>query len=329
MSPLPRNGERGAALLTVLILVGIMGAIAVAVFGRLRLATLLAGNAIGLESARSFAFVGETLVTTRIDDLVAATPTRTTLAGGWMGRAIPLPLPDGQAEASVTDGGNCFNLNSLVTGSIPDSLVSRPIAIAQFAALMQILGLPVGTASGIAAATADWIDSDDNANNNGAEDSIYGRATPPYRAGDTIMAEASELRSVSGVTPEIYARLRPWVCALPVVQMSPINVNTLTPAQAPLIAMMLGDGAGIASARRAIGERPPAGWANVGEFWNTPALRTLVPPADVLSQPQVTTRWFALEMVGDVAGTEFEESALVDARRAPARIAARRWTNAE
>jgi general secretion pathway protein K len=325
----PGHNERGAALLTVLILVGIMGAIAVTVFGRLRLATLLSGNAISLESARSIALVGETLVTTRIDDLVAKTPTRTTLAGGWLGRPISLPLPDGRAVARVTDGGNCFNLNSLATGSIPDALVSRPIAIDQFSALMQAIGVPAGTAAGIAASAADWIDSDDDANPNGAEDSVYGRLTPSYRTADTIMAEASELRAVNGVTPEIYAKLRPWVCALPLVEMSPINVNTITPAQAPLIAMLLGQNGSIAAARRAIDERPAAGWATVGDFWNTPALRTLVPPADVLSQPQVITRWFALAMDVDVAGTEFEESALVDARRPPSRVVARRWTNAE
>src|SRR3546814_7765026 len=41
-----------------------------------------------------------------------------------------------------------------------------------------------------------------------------------------------------GVTPSIYATLRPWICALPTSDLSPINVNTLRPDQAPLIAML-------------------------------------------------------------------------------------------
>ncbi len=40
------------------------------------------------------------------------------------------------------------------------------------------------------------------------------------------------------VTPELYERLRPWICALPGTALLPINVNTLLPEQAPLLAML-------------------------------------------------------------------------------------------
>ena len=335
--PSPR--ETGAALLTVLILVGIMGAIAVGVFDRLRLATMLTSNANGLEAARGFALVGEQLVSVRIDDLIAATPQRTTLAGGWQGRTITLPLPAGTAQARVTDGGNCFNLNSLVTGTAPDALVSRPLAVGQFVNLMLVLDIARSDARAIAAAAADWIDSDDRPNLDGAEDGVYANGTQagpgfggtpqPYRTANTLMAEVSELRAVRGVTPALYARLRPWLCALPVVQLSPINVNTLRPDQAPLIAMLYGEALGLDAARRVIAERPAGGWPATAEFWNSPTLRDLPPPGDVLLQPGVTTRWFALDLDVDVGATQLHETGLIDARQPPARIAVRRWTGDE
>ena len=213
--PLRAHRETGAALLTVLILVGIMGAIAVGVFDRLRLATMLTGNAGGLETARGFAEVGEQLVSVRIDDLLAASPQRTTLTGGWHGRPITLALPGGTARARVTDGGNCFNLNSLVTGTAPAALVSRPLAIGQFVNLMVLQGVTRSDGRRIAASAADWIDSDDRPNPDGAEDAVYGAALRPYRTANTLMAEATELRAVQGMTPALYARLRPWLCALP------------------------------------------------------------------------------------------------------------------
>lgn len=321
--------ETGAALLTVLILVGVMGAIAVAMFDRLRLATMLATNSAGLAEARGLAMIGEALVTTRIDDLIAASPGKTTLAGGWQGRAVTLPLPGGAAVVRVVDGGNCFNLNSLVTGLPPDALASRPVAIEQFTALMTVLGVPPAAARRVAASAADWIDSDTVPNRDGAEDPVYARAAVPYRTGNTLMAEASELRAVNGVTAEIAARLRPWVCALPVAEMSPINVNTLTPAQAPLLAMLLGDAVPADTARRVIGERPAAGWPRPGEFWNTPTLRDVGRPGDVEGQVKTATQWFAVDMRIDGGGRGLQQTGLIDARTAPSRLVSRRWTGAE
>lgn len=318
------DGETGAALLTVLILVGVVGAIAAGMFDRLQLATRLESNVAATEQARAFGLVGETLVTTRIDDLIAASPTRTTLAGGWLGRTLPLPLPVGTAQARVTDGGNCFNLNSLVVGTAPDGLVSRVAGITQFEALLRVVGVAEAPARRIAAAAADWIDSDDEANPDGAEDAVYARAAKPYRTAGTLMAEASELRAVTGVTPELYARIRPWVCALPLAEMSPINVNTLLPTQAPLIAMLAADQSGLAGARALLARRPGTGWTTVEAFWDDYGQQV---EGAVLRQPQLRTSWFATELRVAVGDAELTQTALVDARLSPSRVVSRRWTD--
>lgn len=321
-----RRGEEGAALLSVLLLVAVLGAIAAASFDRLRLATNLEANAASLEQARSFALAAEMLAASRIDDLLARDPGRTTLAGDWNGKTNVLPLPVGVARATVRDGGNCFNLNSVVMNELPSPLILRPRGIDQLVALLISLGVLEGDARRMTAALVDWIDSDGVPVPGGVEDEGYSRGDTPYRTANTLLAETSELRAVAGVTPDLYAKLRPWVCALPTTALSPINVNTLAPAQAPLIAMLMPRELDLQRAQSMLAQRPTNGWAGPYEFWRLPALEGLVPPADVLEQPQVRTRWFNLDLKLEVGDAELHETALIDANRAPARVVARRWT---
>jgi general secretion pathway protein K len=317
--------EEGAALLTVLVVVAIVGAIAAAALDRFRLSTSLAGNFAAIEQARGMATGVEGLLLLTIDDLTARSPERTTLAGGWNGGGRRIPVAGGVVEARIRDGGNCFNLNSLVQGTSGSPPTARPAGIAQFAGLMTLVGVPEDEARRIAAAAADWADADEAPLPGGAEDEHYLALPEQYRTANSLFAEASELRAVAGVSGEIYDRIRPWICALPAAELSPINVNTLTPDQAPLLGMLAPGRMPIATARRAIAGRPAAGWANMIEFWRTEALSEMDVPLDVRFQPQVRTQWFALEIGARVRGGELVETALVDARVQPSRLAVRRF----
>lgn len=324
----PRK-EEGAALLAVLLLVAVMSALSVLALEKLRLSTRLAANGAALEQARAFAFGVEALAVGRISDLAQRDRGKTTLAGGWHGRLTRLPLPGGFATARVTDGGNCFNLNSVASGTEPTGLVARPTGVFQFAALMRLLGVADADARRVAASLADWIDADEAPNPEGAEDGDYAQAAIPYRAANTLLAEPSELRAVAGVTPEIYAKVRPWVCALPTTDLSPLNVNTLSPDRAVLLAMLIPDQLDIARARQILAERPAAGWDTMIEFWTLPGLGALDPSGDVYLQPRLNTRWFALDLDVELAGAQVTETALVDAGLSPARMVARRWGSDE
>jgi general secretion pathway protein K len=319
-----RQGERGAALLAVLLLVAVMGALAAIAFERLRLSTALAANHASIDQARAYAIGVETLLALRADDLVAESRDVTTLAGDWNGTLRRIPLPGaGLAEGTITDGGNCFNLNSIVQGSAPAALAPREEGVKQFVGLMRVLGVGEAQAAAIAAAAADWADSDSLAGPGGAEDGAYAGAERPYRAGNTLFAEVSELRAVSGVTPEIYRQLRPFLCALPMTDLSPINVNTLLPRDAPLLAMLAPGRIQPEAIRRAIARRPGAGWTTMEAF--SAALGGGDQPLDPANQLQLNTRWFALDLRIEFNGAELVETALVDARFMPSRVVVRRW----
>ena len=321
-----REGGRGAALLAVLLLVSVMGAVSAAALQTLRVSTSLAANSSALDQARAFAVGVESLLGLAIEDLTARSPGKTTLVGDWNGSVRRYPMPGGGlAEATVRDGGNCFNLNSLVEGTPPAPLRTRAAGVAQFAALMQLLEVPQGNAQRVAEASADWIDSDSTPNREGAEDAYYAGAAIPYRPGNIFFAEVSELRAVAEVSPELYARIRPWLCALPTSDLSPINLNTLSPEQAPLLAMLAPEQIPLDLARRLLTERPSEGYDNLLDFWGRPELQKLVLPDQVQLQPQLKTDWFALDLQVTVEGGEMTETALIDARRKPVRTVVRRW----
>jgi len=315
--------QRGAALLTVLLLVAVMAVVSAAVMEKLTLATRLSANAATADQARAYADSASLLAERRLGDLVAAQPGKVTLQGGWLGQAQALPVPGGVASVTPYDAGNCFNLNSLVVEKSDVSLRARPVAISQFAALMQLLGVAPANAQGIAVAASDWIDSDTVAQRGGAEDETYLQATPAYRTANAMMTDPSELRAVAGVTPAIFNLLQPWVCALPTTELSPININTLLPAQAPLFAMLVPGQLTVDMARAMLAARPEGGYGSTVAFWRAPALRGLTPPAEVAQQVRLTTRWFGAELSVNLGGTQIRQWALYDAQSQPVRLVRR------
>lgn len=322
MTPLAK--ERGAALLTVLLLVAVMSVVAAAALERLTLATRLAANSGALDQARAFALAAETISIARIGDLKDRDKAKTTLHGDWHGRTTRLPIPGGIATARVTDGGNCFNLNSVVAGDDPEKLRVRPVAVSQFTALMEVLGIAPRDAATVAAALADWIDSDSLPQPGGAEDEYYTQYARPYRAANRLMMDASELRAVAGVSPQLYATVRPWICALPVTDLSPINVNTLAPEQAPLVAMLIPGQLTIERARQMLAQRPAGGYGSTVAFWNL-ATREDLSPGLAGTQIKLTTRFFRIDIMVELGDAEVTEQALVDTEELPARLIRRQW----
>ena len=319
--------ERGAALLAVLLLVAVTGAIAASMVENLRLSRTIAVNATARDQGRLFADGVEQLALLTIDDQILRSPERTTLAGNWNGATRTIQLPGGaSADITVRDGSNCFNINSVVDGQPGRPFVRRASGVAQFMGLMIALQVPGPDARRIAEAAADWVDSDNVTGPAGAEDEAYAGRPMPYRTGNTLFADPGELRALAGMTPDIYARIRPWLCALPVNDLSPLNINTLGVEQAPLLAMLAPGQLGLDRARQVLGQRPAGGWNNQIEFWRIETMSGLNVPLDVQVQPQLKTNWFTLDVRIRLMGNEYRENVLVDARLQPSHIVQRHWT---
>lgn len=288
--------EKGAVLLTVLLMLAAMSAVAVGMMEEIRFDIRRSVNLRLYDQALWFGLGGEAFALSVIKRADAATPGRATMLAPWAREPVILPLDNGVIEARIRDGGNCFNLNSVVRGE-EGVFAPRETGIEQYIALLEALGFNDTERNSLAYSLADWIDSDGAQGPRGAEDYYYSGLTPPYRTAGVLLADVTELRAINGYTEAAYRAVRPYVCALPSDALSPLNVNTLRPEDAPLITMLVGeDVLAIESARQMISERDLDGYATIDEFWENEAFAGYEPDEDLVEQTGLQTMYFDVQM---------------------------------
>ena len=303
--------KRGAALLTVLLLVAVMAALASAVLDDIRFSVRRTTNAEALEQGRWYALGAETLARGQLAQ---------GLGPGLTGEWRSYPVEGGTVRARLEDGGACFNLNSVVEGS-PGHWLRREGSLRQYRALRTTLGLPERRGQELSEALSDWIDSDSGRSTAGAEDDAYAG----YRTSGALLQETSELRAVRGYDAAVYRLVRPYVCALPVPETTMLNVNELAADKAVLLTA-LSDGAISPDAgRRALAARAKGGWRDVAAFLAEPSLRGVArAPAGQLS---VRSRYYELTAHADYAGGEVLMTSLIEqVGDGQTALRARRWT---
>ncbi len=308
--PLPH--ERGAALLGVLLLVAIMAVLAGLMLDRMGLAKRLAGNAQAQAAARRALAEGEVRLLARLAE-----------PGGVLHRVErgKWAVPRGQIAWQLAPGGNCFNVNALVDAAPDGTLRVRPAGLLELRALMASLGIGSSQAAPLAAAMADWIDSDALSLPDGAEDADYARLATPYRTAGRPLVAVGELRAVRGMTGALYARLAPWLCASPEVGSSPIALGSLAPGQGRLLAMFAPDALSVARAEQIIAQAPPGGYRDLASALG--AGQGLATGEIVL-----VNRWLRVRLVATIDSQAVEEELLIDAGTTPPRIVGRSWGEA-
>ena len=318
----PPGSERGAALLTVLMLVAVIATLAATSLDRLTVATRLAANAGIAAQGRQWLGLAEQLAAVRLEDLAAADPART-LAGSWLGQVREVRLPDGGIlRAEVRDGSNCFNLNGLARQQIDGTTVADVAAVQQLSQLFTLLGVDGTRAASIASAAADWVDSDRNPLPAGTEQADAGGDWPPANA---PFADVTELGAVQGMTPDLLGLVSPFLCVLPEQAGQSINPNTLLPEQAPLIGMLAPQQLSLGAARALIAGRPAAGYASSVAFWQASGIAPGALPPGAAEQVRLKTRWFELRAVVRNSGQSLGSTSLLDLREKGARIVRRRY----
>jgi general secretion pathway protein K len=229
---------------------------------------------------------------------------------------LTLSLPQGEAEFRFSDGGNCFNLNSLAS----DDGDQRDRARTQFAALIQLNGVTASAAGRIVAQAADWVDGDQLITPGGGEDHAYGDGA---RTPDGPMADPSELLALPAMTSANWRLMAPWLCALPHRDASTFNINTLRPGQALLLGLMT-PGLPLERARTLLAARPSGGFASTNLFATELSANTTPLAPSLLRQLSLTSRWFRLHSVVHLGGIDLAMDSLVDVADGDPRIVQRR-----
>lgn len=288
-SPHVRSRERGVALITVLLIVVIATILAAGMIRGQYLALQHAGGLFNQDQAWLYTQGAEDFV----KDLLHEDFKEDQRSGkqvdhpgeAWARPFPPFPVDGGMINARVTDVQARFNVNRLWHDNAPDTQAAEI-----FQRLLKNLDLP----ETLGPALTDWIDSDnDPTGSDGAEDDFYTRLERPYRTGNHPLADISELRLVKGFTPEVMARLRPYVCALPATAL--LNVNTAD----PLLLAALSPTLSTRTASELSTQRPAKGYASVDEFMQQPVFNGLDSKQKTQIRSQIDVRSHYFQMLAD------------------------------
>ncbi len=203
--------QRGIALLIALLTVALAAVLIAGLLDRGELAFARTRNALRAEQAEAYAQGLEAYAARVLIKDDASSDSNTDI---WAMPLPPQPVPGGMIRASMHDLNGCFNLNNLTLAD-----TSRgPTWKQMFVLLLNARGVDASVVNAI----QDWLGK--GANDASTIDAYYLAQPVPYRSAQRVFAHVSELRLVRGVTSDVYARLAPYVCALP--PGTPINVNT-------------------------------------------------------------------------------------------------------
>lgn len=262
------ENERGTVLLTTLLIMAVMAAVSVAIMDDIRFAVKRVINVGDYAQADWYAKGAEDFASSYISETLIPLSDEAKSQFLQRPQVYAFPFDGGAMTLNVKDGTHCFSLGSLISQDGTQNIVG----LRQFSFLLTALGWPQNEASNLGAALTDWIDLDSQRVVNGAEDGDYLRRTPPHRTANTVLASVMELRSLEGLTEELYQSIRPYLCAREAGEMTAFNIDTATPLDAFVLSTLLGGADHVQTAIQLITERPPQGYGNIEAVEAAPAM---------------------------------------------------------
>lgn len=214
----PRRAS-GVVLLSVLLVLALMAALAWQLMSKHTLVIAQARFSFTADQTLAYALGGETFARqVLVEEWSQGGPEKDTLLEIWAQPAAPFEIDNGFLEIQVRDLHRCFNLNSLAGNAWEPNLT-------RLKTLLRNRGVP----ESLAEAWKDWVDADQEVTGFGAEDGDYMLEPIPYRTADRPAADVSEFKLLRGMEPEYLEVLEPLLCVLPSTDLR-LNVNTVSGA---------------------------------------------------------------------------------------------------
>lgn len=209
--------QRGVALITAILVVAVATILATNLMWLSTLDQRRTASALATDQALQYMLGAEAWVGEILKQDLEESPDTDHLGEIWASEIEPLPIDGGFIHGRVYDPQGLFNLNNLVNnqGEVDEQMY------AQFERLLDLVEVDPG----FAGAVVDWIDPDYEPHfPYGGEDDAYARSEPQYRTANGMITSPTELLAVTGMDAEQFARLEPYVTALP--RGTKLNVNT-------------------------------------------------------------------------------------------------------
>lgn len=207
----------------------------------------------------------------------------------------------------VEDAQDCFNVNNLLAvekvaqGQNPPAVPEKPRREQIVEQLLTQSGLSQTNAEEVYLQLVDYLDGDTTTAKEGAETDAWAGVVPARQPANQMMRTIAEMTLLPAFPAAAYPKVSKLLCALPDAA-SKVDVNTLKPEQAALLAALFPGKLNEDDAVRLIESRPETGWESMETFSKAleqafPQLKDDLPQvADYLS---INSRYFRVNYTGN------------------------------
>ena len=211
--------NRGVALVSVLLMVGIVSALAYYLLQHHAISLRHAELTVEATRLHDYAMSVEDIAMQRLKrDWLDEESRRLDSHGErWAREPLQVRFDNTRAYLRITDLSSKFNVNALI--GLEGELVQQA-----FERLCRTMGID----SQLPSRWRDWIDADRNSTVNGGEDEFYLLSDPGFRTANQLGTDLSELLVLVSMPPSLFAEMRSRFAVLPTVDLS-LNVNTVSP----------------------------------------------------------------------------------------------------
>ncbi|HDT5218458.1 TPA: type II secretion system minor pseudopilin GspK [Enterobacter roggenkampii] len=298
--------QRGVALLVVLILLVMMSALAAKISQQFCRNLQKTHYQVSQQQLRWAMQAQEKVVKDRLQNDASGESKPLDPEGDWH---LPLETQgeDYTVVSQVDDAQDCFNVNNLLAAdkAAQDQNASTvPEKPRKEKIVEQILtdgGISQTAAEEIYQQLVDYLDGDATTVKEGAEMDAWSGVVPARQPANQMMRTLAEIKLLPAFPAAAYPKVSKLLCALP-DSASKVDVNTLTPEQAPLLAALFPGKLTADDAVRLIESRPETGWESMDVFSKAleqafPQLKDELPQvAGLLS---INSRYFRVNYTGN------------------------------
>jgi len=214
MLELVRKSQRGIALILTLLITAILVTLIVEVNYSTQVDVRIAGNLRNDLQASYLATSGVNIAISYLKYDAQNTETDN-LTEEWAKSFPPIPVGEGFVKVLIEDENAKININKIVKeGGEEDEMIVNALA-----RLLERAEIDMAILNSI----IDWIDPNDDAKAEGAEDNYYESLDPPYPCKNGPLNTLSELHMIKGITDDVYGKISKH---LTIYSDGKININT-------------------------------------------------------------------------------------------------------
>lgn len=298
--------QKGVALLVVLILLVMMSALAAKISQQFCRNLQKTHYQVSQQQLRWAMLAQEKVVKDRLQTDASGESKPLNPEGDWH-QPLETRGEDYTVVSQVEDAQDCFNVNNLLAAEKVTQGQNAPAAPEKprnEQIVEQILtesGLSHTTAEEVYQQLVDYLDGDTTTAKEGAESDAWAGVVPARQPANQMMRAIAEIRQLPAFPAAAYPKVSKLLCALP-DSASKVDVNTLKPEQAALLAALFPGKITEDDALRLIDSRPETGWENMETFSKAleqtfPQLKDDLPQvAELLS---TSSRYFRVNYTGN------------------------------